>query len=186
MKEPISAFIDNEMPDQMAAEELVQQMLADESAAQAWQSYHLISDVMNNKYQPSLQFDIAANVAAALIDEPTVLAQHNHSSVVSNNKPSKVLRLFSRGGHYAIAASVAAVVLLGVQQFGINTMGSPASSPVLNTTPYSGMVSPVSLQASRPVNQQSTGAPLHLSERDLELQKKRINAFLQDHRQQQK
>jgi len=189
MTEQISALVDNDIRD----ENIFDNLIKDVDANQQWQRYHLIGDIMRDEHQPGLNFDIAKSVAIALqaesahcrlqssANDPQELGGENTSSV---KKPSNVVNLFTRGGHYAIAASVAVAVLLGVSQFSTPTIiASPESHQVFDTVPFSGGASPVSLQFghSEPEFSQSN---TQLSDEELLAQKKRINAFLQDHQMQ--
>ncbi|MFE8730271.1 anti sigma-E factor RseA C-terminal domain-containing protein, partial [Aeromonas hydrophila] len=94
---------------------------------------------------------------------------------------SNVVPLFRRVGQqlgqYAIAASVAAAVIFGVQQY--QGQDGVPNNPVLNTIPIGGSAAPVSVhypqEGSRVRPQQG------MTEQQMQEQRERINAFLRDH-----
>jgi len=102
INETLSAFMDGEVNGERVFEKLRQ----NEEARSAWNSYHLIRDVMTQHYVAGSQ-SVAARVTLALQEEPTVLAP------VRWFKPRKVLRHASGA---AIAATIAAVAILVVRQ----------------------------------------------------------------------
>ena len=148
-----------------------------------WGRYQLIGDALRNEMPPVISLDLAARVSAALADEPTVLAPR--TSLLQRVRPT-VVHLLRSGGQLAIAASVAAVTLLGVRyhQLGQDVTAQP--SPVLNTVPVGGIATPVS------INYQPVGQPTHtpqpsmLSDDARLAERERINAFLRDHQLQQR
>lgn len=87
--------------------------------------------------------------------------------------------LFKQFGQYAIAASVALVAVIGVQNYNQGGV-EDAPMPVLNTRPLIGSASPVSLQTG-PVQQNQS----YTNERVME-QRHRINTYIQDHMLQQR
>jgi sigma-E factor negative regulatory protein RseA len=96
MKDRISAFMDGELDDR-AAGQMMDMLAADREARETWRVYHLLSDALRDT--PLLSEGFAARVAAKLAAEPTVLAP--------GRLPSQPRRW------YALAASVAAVALVG-------------------------------------------------------------------------
>jgi sigma-E factor negative regulatory protein RseA len=124
----------------------------------------------------------------ALEDEPVILAPKPVQPVAPQVKPAgKVVPLIRRFGQqmgqYAIAASVAAAVIFGVQQYQGND-GMPAN-PVLNTIPVGGSATPVSVHYPQEGNR-ATPRQQGLNEQQMQEQRERINAFLRDHQLQQR
>lgn len=102
IKEQLSAFVDNEVDDPRVIDSLRQS----DEARSTWASYHLIRDVMSQHYVAGAQV-LAGRVAAALQNEPTVLAPKRWY------KPKKLLR---HASGMAIAATIATVAILVVRQ----------------------------------------------------------------------
>ena len=163
--EKLSAVMDDESHDSA----FLAQLGKDAQLQQKWQRYHLVGNVMREETPSVLHFDISAAVAQALQDEPTVLAprQSKRQAMVA-----KVVPLLRQSAQYAIAASVAAAVLVGVQRYGGE---DPAVAPVINTFPIGRGTSPVSLSTDT-----RQGAAMPTQQEVLE-QRQRIHAFLQDH-----
>jgi sigma-E factor negative regulatory protein RseA len=102
LKETLSAFMDGEADGTRVIDNLRQH----DEARSAWASYHLIRDVITQHYVAGSQ-QIADRVAAALQEEPTVLAPKRWF------KQNKLLRHASGA---AIAATIATVAILVVRQ----------------------------------------------------------------------
>ena len=96
MKDRISALMDGELDDKSAAQ-AIEALAKDQEALEAWRTYHLISDALREDRLLSDGF--TARVAAVLAKEPTVLAPNRLQP-----QPKT---------WYALAASVAAVALVG-------------------------------------------------------------------------
>ena len=157
-------------------------VLQDSQQQETWGRYHLIGDALRDELAGDITLDLADRVALALADEPTVLAPQV-LGWQTRVKPvaAKMLRY---GGQFAIAASVAAVSILGVQQYQLSQIAAPVS--VLNTVPVGGMAAPVS------VNYQTDRRPLEhvpqplMTEAQQRADQERIAAFLRDHQLQQR
>lgn len=102
IKEKLSAFMDNEDIDQTVIDSLHKH----DELRSAWASYHLIRDVMSQHYVVGADA-LAGRVAAALQNEPTVLAPKRWY------KPKQILR---HASGMAIAATIATVAILVVRQ----------------------------------------------------------------------
>jgi sigma-E factor negative regulatory protein RseA len=107
MKDRISAFMDGELDDR-AAGEVIDAMGRDGEGRAAWRSYHLIGDALRDSRL--LSADFTGRVARQLAAEPTVL------------RPRRLQP--QPRTWYALAASAAAVALLGWLAF------APQPSPV--------------------------------------------------------
>lgn len=189
-KEQISALMDGDLHDAALLDELGM----DSDLQDTWARYHLIGDAMRGDLPVNLQLDLSDSIMAALDDEPTILAPKpvevapvSQPAIAPAKTDSNVVPLFRRVGQqlgqYAIAASVAAAVIFGVQQYQ-GQDGMP-TNPVINTIPVGGSAAPVSMhypqqEDSRVSRQQG------LTEQQMQEQRERINAFLRDHQLQQR
>ncbi|WP_421319820.1 sigma-E factor negative regulatory protein [Aeromonas veronii] len=175
-KEQISALMDGDLSDA----EVLNELEMDSDLQDTWGRYHLIGDAMRGDLPVNLQLDLSDSIMAALEDEPTILAPKPVKT------DSNVVPLFRRVGQqlgqYAIAASVAAAVIFGVQQYQ-GQDGVPAN-PVLNTIPIGGSAAPVSVHY--PQQDGARARQQGLTEQQMQEQRERINAFLRDHQLQQR
>lgn len=185
-KEQLSALMDGDLSDV----EVLSELGMDPALQDTWSRYHLIGDAMRGDLPVNLQRDLSDSIMAALEDEPTILAPKPVESqpvVPQVHTAAKVVPLFRRVGQlvgqYAIAASVAAAVIFGVQQYQGHD-GMP-TNPVLNTIPVGGSASPVSVHYPQEGNRATTRQQ-GLNEQQMQAQRERINAFLRDHQLQQR
>ncbi|GGF75527.1 sigma-E factor negative regulatory protein [Alteromonas lipolytica] len=177
--EKLSAFMDGELSD----EGFIDSIKNDSESLAKWRSYHVIRSGLRKEATVMPEFDITAQVAAALEQEATVLAPK--SKWKSLPVVSSVVPFLRQSGQFAVAASVAAAVILGVQQVNQPTADDSFSTLQAPTIRVSGMpqagMAPVSLEQSNILPGNRNG--------DIEamLQKRRqINALLADHEQQLK
>ncbi|MFQ2045990.1 sigma-E factor negative regulatory protein [Aeromonas veronii] len=188
-KEQISALMDGDLSDA----EVLNELGMDSDLQDTWGRYHLIGDAMRGDLPVNLQLDLSDSIMAALEDEPTILAPKPvevlpvlQPVVAPVKTDSNVVPLFRRVGQqlgqYAIAASVAAAVIFGVQQYQ-GQDGVPAN-PVLNTIPIGGSAAPVSVHY--PQQDGARARQQGLTEQQMQEQRERINAFLRDHQLQQR
>lgn len=169
----VSAFLDGEQDDL----KVIEQLIEDEAMSDTFGRYQMIGDVLRGEQGPGFDIDVSAQVAAAIADEPSIVAAPQpKTEAVSEAKPSSVasnvVPLFQKVAHFALAATVAGVVVMGVQQYqtGNSDIVPP---PVVQTVPVGGMAAPVSFEQTAPV---ATTSPSE--------QRRRINAYLADHQQQ--
>lgn len=183
-QEWVSAAADGEVDIQTIAE-----LAADKTSHGKWQNYHMIGDAMRSELPKAFDLDLSAKIAAAIELEPAILAPQTnvHQSNIkpthdtgSTNNVSKLVPLFKQLGQYAIAASVALVAVVGVQNYN-QDQDAQAPMSVLTTRPLVGSVSPVSLQTG---GQQSNTQGV--SNEQMVEQRRRINAYIQDHMLQQR
>ncbi|MEZ8186427.1 sigma-E factor negative regulatory protein [Shewanella sp. 5S214] len=175
-QEWVSAAVDGEADDKTLA-----QLSADVDSHDEWQRYHMIGDAMRGELPATIDLDLFASITAAIELEPTIIAPQAKSTEVDQQRTtaSNVVPFFKQFGQYAIAATVAMVAIVGVQNYNqSNDAESPL--PVLMTRPLVGSVSPVSYQTGAAQNQQS-----YSNEQVIE-QRRRINAYIQDHMLQQR
>ncbi|MZI92501.1 anti-sigma E factor [Vibrio sp. CAIM 722] len=186
-KEKLSALMDGETIDKSFIQELVN----DQEGLDAWKNYHLIGDVMRGEAPEKPEWNIAESVALALENEPGHNARYTQSANVVDDtplpieaqpKPTKARRQLpawlSQFGQVAVAACVSLVVIVGVQQYGSSdqTVASQSSDdqiPVLQTIPLSGKAEPVSLVTHEANDDRG--------ESNIQEQRRRVNAFLQDY-----
>ena len=179
-KEQISALVDGEIQDKV----LLEQLGNDLELADTFGRYHLYGDALRRELPRHLQLDMSDRIAAALADEPAMIAAPAASSAhTAQAEQAGVVRpLFGRVspmlryvGQFAVAASVSAALIFGVQQYGQNDL----PSPVLNTVPMNGGAAPVSLNYQIAPRQGS-------QEQALLEQQRHIHELLMDHELQQR
>ncbi|MOA13813.1 Anti-sigma-E factor RseA [compost metagenome] len=182
-QEQLSALMDGDLSDV----EVLNELGTDPALQDTWARYHLIGDAMRGDLPVNLQLDLSDSIMLALEDEPTILAPKPVQPAAPQVHTAKVLPLLRRVsqqvGQYAIAASVAAAVIFGVQQYQ-GQDGMPAN-PVLNTIPVGGSATPVSVHYPQDGNRATTRQQ-GLNEQQMQEQRERINAFLRDHQLQQR
>lgn len=186
-KEALSALMDGEINSRETAYSLINKMNEDADLRNSWQNYHLIRDVLKSEAQEFIRIDIADRVAEQLKDEPIIFSgnsrKNTNEPVQKPNTIKKMWKPFSTQMiQFGFAASVAFAVIVGVQQF-----NKPADSqalqfsenPTFNTLPILGEASQVSLgvPSSTKINSQTFSQ----SQQQLQEQRKRVNAMLQDY-----
>lgn len=175
INEKLSAVID----DELINDELIDDLLNDEESQDSFYRYHLIGDVMRDETPHQiLEIDISQQIMGKIAEQSvdalveTVVASDNVVDIPTAKAKiypkNNVISFAKRFGQYAIAASVAGVVVvtsLMTSQPAIEDTGLE----VLKTVPLGG-ATPVSLQATQ---QQSKQAAKEYNER--------LDALLKDH-----
>jgi len=115
MKDRLSALVDGELDDKSAAA-VIEALGRDQDALRTWRTYQLISDAMRQGRLLSGGF--SSRVSARLAAEPTVLA------------PRALQPEPRRWAALSIAASLAAVGLVGWLAFAPQPQVAPAPAPV--------------------------------------------------------
>ncbi|ALV91357.1 MULTISPECIES: anti-sigma-E factor RseA [Pantoea] len=180
-KEKLSALMDGETLDN----ELLASLSKDADLQKSWESYHLIRDTMRGDVGEVLHFDISARVAAAIALEPA----RKVTTLIPEAQPEpsrwEKMPFWRRGGTWTaqlaqigVAACVSLAVIVGVQHYN-NQPGSGATeasdSPAFNTLPMMGKASPVSLGVP------SDAFDTNSSNQQVQEQRRRVNAMLQDY-----
>jgi sigma-E factor negative regulatory protein RseA len=179
-KEQLSALMDGETLDS----ELLSSLSNDKALQNSWQSYHLIRDTLRGDIGTTvMHFDIADRVAAALENEPARLVPQ----AIPESQPQphtwqrmpfwqKVRPWASQITQVGVAACVSLAVIVGVQQYNQPVAGGASpETPVFNTLPMMGQASPVSLGVP------SENVSANGGQQQVQEQRKRINAILQDY-----
>ena len=197
---------------------LVDNMLKDEDLSSTWQNYHLIGDVLRDEVPQSLQLDLSETISAAIAQEATILSPNSslqtsgknshlstqESASISNNSTeqqtnsvvdatnrfkAKISNLIKPMGQVAIAASAAALMIVGVQN-NVTDNSSITPSQVVQTVPLSGYANPVSFNVQSSQSQQSKQQAQQAMNEQLAservAQQRRLQALLKDHNQQVK
>jgi len=104
LKQKLSSLMDGETDNH--AEHTISELITSESLRKTWRRYHLISDALNGNLPALLDRDLAGTIASEIAKEPIPIAGYR-----------VVTRRFLRpAAGLAIAASVAAIAILGIQQ----------------------------------------------------------------------
>ncbi|WP_199609578.1 sigma-E factor negative regulatory protein [Flocculibacter collagenilyticus] len=184
-EQEISTFLDSHSPDNShAANEFSEEKRA------TWARYHLASDVLRKEVASNIDLGLAERIEAALEFE----APHQPVATEVETSPSRVTQwvnkikqkaggaslsgllsipAFRYSSQLAIAATVAMVSVIGVQQYSDNGVDDTSPLPVFVTKPLDGFASPVSLSTTS--NQQRN---------TISADQQRINALILDHQRQ--
>ena len=162
----LSSLMDNELGDK----EVINTILDDTVLQKQFSRYQLIGDVLRDESNGlDLRMDITDSVMAAIANEK----QDDYVAPLATApepEKSNVVPFMKRFGQYAIAASVAGVVVVSSLMVNQGSSTDPSVAPVLNTVPFGGAAAPVSLQAT----------PLQ-SENEIKERNERVEALLKDH-----
>ncbi|WP_299075548.1 RseA family anti-sigma factor [uncultured Paraglaciecola sp.] len=169
--ENLSALVDGEQHESsLSGSDILDAVKNDTDFQLKWKSYHLIRDGLRQELPTEINFDIAAKVALALESEPAILAPKK----TWRDLPlmGNVVPFAKQGGQMAIAASVAVAMIIGVQQVNQADVEQPfnAAPPIPG---IKGGLSPVSFDQTRAIPNSN----------DIQ-QRRRINAYMTDHKQQ--
>ena len=178
-KEQLSALMDGETLDN----ELLTELSRSSELQETWESYHLIRDSLRGDTADVLHFDISSRVMAAIENEPV---RQTTTPLIPEAQPAphqwqkmpfwnKVRPWASSLTQMGVAACVSLAVIVGVQHYNGQSDTSQPESPVFNTLPMMGKASPVSLGVPSDASAGSTG------QQQVQEQRRRINAMLQDY-----
>lgn len=170
-QENLSAFIDGEMG--VSNDDLITDIQSNDEMLAKWQRYHMIRDGLRGELGQSTSFDISASIANAIADEPAILAPKKRLRDIP--VIGSVIPLVKQSGQYLVAASVAAVVILGVQNYNRQDVSEPFTTAPPITGPQGGLT-PVSLEQTRSIPRNDMASLLE--------QRRLINALIADHQRQ--
>lgn len=182
--EKTSALLDNQIADQQQLASELDVLLADEEACRSWQRYALIGQVMRGEAELNQPLDISAQVRSRLAAEPAVKGtvvkpEFGQRARPAANSGGTLINAASRwlkpAGSIAIAASVAVVAVLSVQQPLVDPAGTEGVEPTLVTTPFGGR---------NPVSYNTVIEDNNPSQAELAQQRKLLQAYMRDHQQQ--
>ncbi|MFT6927230.1 MAG: sigma-E factor negative regulatory protein RseA [Psychromonas sp.] len=170
VNEQLSAIVDNEFIEQ----KLIDELLINKDKQDQFCRYNLIGEVMRGDVTDQfVNFDISQQVMAEIKKQPDtapVVELGAINETVAQASENNVISFFKRFGQYAIAASVAGVVVLASLVTSEPTFeNNGAGLEVLKTVPMGG-ANPVSLQATKKQSQQ-----------DVKEHNARLDALLNDH-----
>lgn len=120
MKDQLSALIDGELEID-SADHLIASAKSGGELKQCWAHYHLIGDVMRGEM--NTHHSLSNRVMSALDAEPTVLAPNRLQELVTEADAipaSNGLAIINNNKLWSIAASVAAVMFVGVMVLQLN------------------------------------------------------------------
>jgi sigma-E factor negative regulatory protein RseA len=169
--ETVSSCVDNFQHNESTFDDIIN----DEHLSTTWDRYHLIGDVLRNDTPDVFQFDLSADIANAIADEPTILAPKTKNVVILKFK-AKIVELAKPFGQLAIAASAAGLMVLGVQTNVAQNNDTILPSQIVQTIPMAGIAEPVSLNFQQPDRASQKQAYIE--------QQRRFYALLSDHQQQ--
>lgn len=179
--EHLSALVDGEDVDGS----VLDSMLNDDAQKAQFQRYQLASSIIKNDAKPGMAIDISAAVAAEVAQQPAHTQAAQASQTIAKQRKAANDSWWRSAASVAVAASVALVTVIGVQNYQLTPEQSggesvPAASPVFETAPFSGVGSPVSFNAVQeaPMLQQGSQSTQGSSQR------RHIQSFFVDHQQQ--
>lgn len=157
MKEQLSALVDNEL-DELEEHRVLAALKGDPALRNIWERYHLVRAALHQDLEVVVAHDLAERVAQRIAAEPSAAAvfQRHH-----------INRLI---GTLAIAASVAAIAIVGVQW-----LQQPTPMPILTLATNT----PASKAAPAPVQVSNSGTT-HWDTKDPEAENA-LNAYLVEH-----
>lgn len=127
MKEQLSALMDSELDDE-EAQRLIQSMKNNQVLRETWSTYHALGDVLRKA--PQLSADFNTRLAQRLAQETTVLAPQRKRPVAA--APQRL--------SLTLAASVAAVSLVGILALQITRLNQGVLPPQVAAAPVAQQV----------------------------------------------
>jgi sigma-E factor negative regulatory protein RseA len=176
--EAVSALLDDELKDK-EFDSCFDELRNDDKMTRSYARYSLIGDVLRNEQTLVTDAKLADAVQEAIanVELPNVGEQvvsiSSHPSWGQRVKQLAVSSVGKASAQFAIAASVAMVAIVGVNNMSTE---QASSSPVISTNPLINGVSPVSMNAQGNANRPTAN----------QLTQSRINALIADHNQQLK
>ncbi len=175
--ENTSALLDNDVADAQQLQQQLDVLLTDPQAQQSWQRYAMIGHIMRGDAQPNHRVDISVAIQAQLADEAPLSAANVVRPQFGQATTRSAERWWKPIGGFAIAASVALVAVLSVQQpiAPDGATSEASSSPVFVTNPF-GDRNPVSFNTVILDN--------NPSEAEVAQQRALLQAYMLDHQHQ--
>ena len=131
-REQLSAMMDGELEASDAG--IVDALLDSENLRSSWGRYHLIRDSLQQQLPSAVEHDLPGRLSESMKNEPHILAP----------TPSSKSGLLKPVAGFAIAASVATVAILGIQQNDnsgtTNTNIAVADNSFVNSQPVASTV----------------------------------------------
>lgn len=170
MKEKLSALVDNEL-DELDERRVMKALENDTDLRQTWERYHLARSVLHQELEVLVPSGMAAQVTARIESEPANVASFRRR---------KISRL---AGTLAMAASVAAIAVAGVQWFNRPvTMPVPSLATADQSVPVNSVAAPgPSLTASQPAPDNFIRADTTRWDAEETETQSTLNAFLVEH-----
>lgn len=141
-KAQLSALMDGDLDD-MA----VKKLLEDKSIRQSWHRYHVISDVLQNRIPLNIDPQLTLRISELIKSEPAIVAPSRRN----------LLNYLKPVAGTAIAASVAALAILGVQQYRTGTVMPETMVIAASNSPIQAPINqvgiPIDTDNVRPVQQ---------------------------------
>lgn len=128
MKDQLSALMDGEF-DTESSEHLITSVKSGGELKSCWTHYHLIGDAMRGEIYMSRDF--SHRVMSALEAEPTLLVPNGQNQAqISSKQPAYKTSSYNTPRFWSVAASVAAVMFVGVMVLQQQINQSEALAPV--------------------------------------------------------
>ena len=122
---PLSNQNINELLDDCASPEAIDELLASKSQQAAWYRYHAVRSTLKNEHSAYSSLSFTQAIAAKIADEPAILASPRKAQSTGS---ATILQFWKRaGGSLAIAASVAYAMVFSVQMMNSNPHGLSGS-----------------------------------------------------------
>lgn len=131
--EQLSSLLDGELDDTQQRH-AIDALGRDSKAREQWHRLHLARDVMHGNLPDGIDLQFSSRVMAAIDDEPAILSPATHNASPSSSAPVSHGRISSsfskRFAGLAVAASVAAVAVMGVESLYRDDPSAPAKQQV--------------------------------------------------------
>ncbi|WP_169929923.1 sigma-E factor negative regulatory protein [Pseudidiomarina aestuarii] len=172
--EHVSALLDDHLDGENHSQ--LDALLADSEATATWQRYALIGHVVRDTVRTGQSLDISSQVAVAIAAETPSNAVINPQLGAGHAQSKAALRWLKPLSSVAIAASVAVVAVLSIQQPVLdNGAVTESMEPALVTNPLGGR-NPVSFNTVVPDNGPSAA--------EVAQQRQLLQAYMLDHQRQ--
>ena len=127
--ERLSSLLDGELDDTQQRH-AIDALGGDAEARDRWERFHLASDALHGNLPDAIDPQFASGVMAAIEDEPTILAPPPRKSSASTVHAHTPSRLSKRFAGLAVAASVAAIAVMGVESLYHEDPAAPLNQQV--------------------------------------------------------